>query len=231
MNDEPHELPHWKAALLDLDGTLVDTRPGMRAALGAAFAEVMGDDSGIERADLSLPLDDMIRSADPSAPTALQGQLSAAFRRHHDSTYWKVAHMYPGAEECLRDLGASGVRAFVVTNKRTSAAGRLLEHLHLAGYLEAVVGQADTGKPLAKSELVGRCMVSAGLDPVTTVVVGDSDQDAAAAASWSMVFIGVTSGTGPLGHASAGEMRVEVVSLADATSFVLRRLRGEHREP
>ena len=31
-------LPRWTAVLFDLDGTLVDTRPGMRAAVAAAFA-------------------------------------------------------------------------------------------------------------------------------------------------------------------------------------------------
>ncbi len=221
----------WRAVLFDLDGTLVDTRPGMRAALWAAFADLTGSGSSTERADLSLPLDDMIRSADPAAPSALRPLLSAAFRRHYDSTYWKVAHVYPGAEECLRDLGASGVRAFVVTNKRRSAAERLLEHLHLAPYLEGVVGQPETGDPLPKSELARRCLASAGLDPATTVVVGDSNHDAAMAASSSMAFVAVTSGAGPLGHAAAGEERVEVDSLADATAFVLLRLQGESREP
>ena len=99
---------------------------------------------------------------------------------------------------------------FVVTNKRSSAAERLLEHFRLAPYLEGVVGQPETGEPLPKAELAGRCLASAGLDPATTVVVGDSDQDAAMAAVWSMTFIAVTSGAGPLGHAPAGAERVEV---------------------
>jgi phosphoglycolate phosphatase len=227
----PRPLPRWTAALFDLDGTLVDTRPGMRGALRAAFAEVTGDDSSTELADLSLPLDDMIRSADPAAPTARQQELSAAFRKHYDSTFWKEAQAYPGARECLRDLGASGVRAFVVTNKRESVAERLLENLRLARYLNGVVGQPESGPPLPKSELAGRCLTRGGLDPATTVVVGDSNHDAAMAASWGMTFIAVTSGIGPLSHVSAGEERVEVDSLMDATAFVLLRLQGGSREP
>jgi phosphoglycolate phosphatase len=191
----------------------------------------MGDDSSTELADLSLPLEDMIRSAHPTAPEARQQELSAAFRKHYDSTFWKQAQAYPGARECLRDLGASGVRAFVVTNKRERAAERLVQHLGLAPYLDGVMGQPETGRLLAKSELAGRCLADGGLDPATTVVVGDSNPDAAMATAWGMTFIAVTSGIGPLSHVSAGEERVEVDSLMDATAFVLLRLQGGSREP
>lgn len=216
----------WAAALFDLDGTLVDTRPGICEALAAAFAEVTGVDVDPGYADLSLPLDDMIRSIDPRAPQEVRESLSAAFRRHYDSSHWQLAGLYPGAMECLRDLFASGVRVFVVTNKRGRVAQRLLEHFHLAHYLEGVVGQPDDGPPVPKMELAARCIETAGLDPATTIVVGDSNQDASMAAWWGMAFIGVTSGTGPLSHVRDEDKRVEVTSLDDVKTLVLAGRRG-----
>jgi phosphoglycolate phosphatase len=226
MNVWPHASGRWSAAIFDLDGTLVDTTSGVRAAVAAALAEATGDGSAAERADLSLPLEEMIRSADPAASASRRRLLADGFRRQYDSTYWKYAHVYPGAEACLRDLRTAGLRAFVVTNKRATPAERILEHFQLARYLDAIVGQADSGTAIPKAELIGRCLAEARLDPATTVIVGDSDQDAAAAASWSMVFIAVTSGAGPLGHASTGETRVEIGSLADAAEVALSRLSG-----
>ena len=224
---EPRGVRRWSAGVFDLDGTLIDTRPGVRAAISAAFRDVTGEGPTGEGADLSLPLGAMIRGLDPSAPAARHQLLSEAFRRHYDSTDWKHADLYEGAEESLRALRAEGMRVFVVTNKRATAAERLLEHFGLAQHIEAIVGQSDTGEPVPKAELMEQCLAGAALDSATTVVIGDSDQDAAAARSSGMVFVAVTSGAGPLGHAMAGEERVEVGSLADATAYVLGRPRGE----
>jgi phosphoglycolate phosphatase len=223
--------PRWLAVLFDLDGTLLDTRPGVRAAVAAAFAEVTGRNVAGAPIDLSLPLNQMIRDIDPAASQTCQLQLSAAFRRHYDATFWVSADVCPGAASCLHDLRAAGVRSFVVTNKRRRAAERLLEHFDLAQYIERVEGQAESGEPLPKSALAGRCLVAAGLDPTATIVIGDSDQDASMAEFWKMTFVALTSGTGPLGHAQQDSMRVEVASLADAGAYILRRSRGGSREP
>ena len=216
--------------MFDLDGTLIDTRPGVRAAIAAAFREVTGSAPSSETANLSLPLDEMIRGIDPAASASRRRLLSEAFRRHYDSADWRSAHVYQGAEESVRALRAGGIRVFVVTNKRTSAAERLLVHFGLAQHFEAIIGQAETGDPVPKSVLLAQCLDGAALDAATTVVIGDSDQDAAAARSSHMAFVAVTSGAGPLGRATADEERVEVESLADAAAFVLGRPWGEDHE-
>lgn len=219
--------PAGAAALIDLDGTLVDTKAGVLSAIEAAFVEVTGSRPELAGADLSLPLDETIRSVNPAAALSQRESLSAAFRRHYDSSHWMAAELYPGAAECLAALRAAGVRTFLVTNKRTSAAERLLAHFQLDQHFEAVVGQDDRGQPVPKSDLIKRCLADAALDPATTVVVGDSDQDGAAAASCNLPFVAVTSGAGPLGHASASDQRVDVPRLADVPAIVVARLGGE----
>jgi phosphoglycolate phosphatase len=217
------------AALIDLDGTLIDTEAGVLAAIEAAFDEVMGMRPRMDGADLSLPLGKTISVLSPAASPSERELLSAAFRRHYDSEHWKAALPYPGATACLTALRAAGVRTFVVTNKRTTAAERLLAHFNLRQHLETIVGQADEGPPAPKADLIKRCLADAALDPATTVVVGDSDQDGVAAASCSLPFVAVTSGAGPLGHAPVGTERVDVRSLADVAAIVVLRLGGEQR--
>lgn len=231
MIPEPRRSRRWRAGVFDLDGTLIDTRPGVGAAIASAFREVTGNGPTGEDVNLSLPLDEMIRALDPEGPATRHRMLSEAFRRHYDSADWRSADVYPGAEGCLQALRAMGIRVFIVTNKRTSAAERLLEYFGLAHQFEAIVGQAETGTPVPKAVLLAQCMERAALDAATTVVIGDSDQDATAARSSHIVFVAVTSGAGPLGPPMAGEERVEAESLADAAAFVLGRLPGGIREP
>jgi phosphoglycolate phosphatase-like HAD superfamily hydrolase len=215
------DVPRWDAVLFDLDGTLVDPRRGVRAAVAAAFTDVTGSRAPMARIDLSLPLEEMIRSADPSASEERRRLVSAAFRQHYDDGWWAEADVYPGAEHCLQELRAAGIRSFVVTNKRTVAAKRLLEHLHLLELFEAVLGQEDIGDPVPKQHLAGRCLSEAGLDSASTIAVGDSDQDAAMAEAWNIMFVAITNGIGPLSDVLPRTGCVEVESLMDASAFVL----------
>ena len=109
-----------------------------------------GDGSGATHANLSLPLDAMIRTAAPDASQAIVQQLSSAFRWHYDAGDWQTAEVYPHAEESLQSLEAARVRTFIVTNKRGVAARRLLEHFNLARYFEGVAGQPESGVPVPK---------------------------------------------------------------------------------
>jgi phosphoglycolate phosphatase len=214
--------PRWRAALFDLDGTLIDTRPGMQTALRAALRDVIGSDELCSDANLSLPLEAMIRSVAPAASSDVIGRVAIAYRAHYDAGNWKEARLYPGAVECLREVQEAGVRAFIVTNKRASAATRLIEHFGLAPYFEQIVGQPETATPVSKAELARSCVVSAGLDPASTVVVGDSDPDASMATSLDMTFIAFTAGAGPLSQTNAPRDRVEMGSLVDVGAFVAK---------
>jgi phosphoglycolate phosphatase len=163
----------------------------------------------------------MVGSAVPHATPGERLRMAAAFRRHYDAGAWKAADIYPGAATCLERLRSAGLRTFVVTNKRTTAAERLLERFRLAEFFERVVGQPEAGAPSPNADLAGRCLSDAGLNPHNTLVVGDSDHDAAMAATWGMTFIALTTGAGPLSPAPDDPNRIDVDSLTGASALVL----------
>jgi phosphoglycolate phosphatase len=230
--ESKHRAQRWSVALFDLDGTLVDTRPGILAALRHALEEVLCSGRGAAAADLSLPLDTMLRSAAPGADDATLVLLGNAFRRHYDADSYRQGTPYDGAHGCLADLSSRGVRCFVVTNKRTGVASRVLAHHGLATALIGVYGQSEEGAPVGKADLARRCLCEHGLIAEEAVVIGDSVHDEAMAADLGCTFFAAAYGIGPLEPAKPGTERRDMRSLKEAAAAILQhRRRGGDIEP
>jgi phosphoglycolate phosphatase len=190
----------FAGVVFDLDGTLIDSRACTRAALLGAARSVLGDGVDEPSFDLSLPLDGMVRQALPDRSDADYATLGDAFRREFDASAWQLAVAFPGAKACLERLAAARIRAFVVTNKRETAARRILRALELDSWIEDVVGQPERGPGETKVVLAQRCLSGAGLSPEDVVAVGDSDQDAQMARALQVPFIAVVGRDGSLSH-------------------------------
>lgn len=211
----------WSAALFDLDGTLVDTRPGILAALTRALDDLGQSHVGVGSVDLSLPLNDMVRTAAAGPAEAEVSRLIARFRYHYDSNDWRLGSPYPGAAACLSALRDAGVRVYVVTNKRGVVANRILEHHRLATLVLGVYGQSEANEAVAKAVLALRCLKDHDLAAPTTVVVGDSDHDMVMAADMEMDALAVTYGIGPLTRSRRQSRRIEIDSLTEVATVIL----------
>lgn len=177
--------PGFQAAIVDLDGTLVDTIGDFTVALNATLV------------DLSLPplatsdveslvgkgSEHLIRSALAAvdAPQRLYEAAWEAYQRHYGAINGQHSAVYPGAEEGLDVLRRAGLRLACVTNKPTRFATELLERKGLAGAFEAVFGgDAFERKKPDPLPFVRTCE-RLGAPAQRTLVVGDSSNDAAAA--------------------------------------------------
>jgi phosphoglycolate phosphatase len=185
----------FEAVLFDLDGTLVDSRPGIEASVRAALSQ-SGPDVEPPPLDglLGRPLADLIACLAPTLDAGGRESLGAAFRRHYDAEGWRESEPYPGVIPTLQTLRRCGVRSFVVTNKRRSPTVAILEAKGLAGLIEAEY-TPDSRNPgyASKGEMGLACVAEHGLRRAATMVVGDSWEDldmarecrvSFAAASW-----------------------------------------------
>lgn len=173
------------AALFDLDGTLLNTLPGLAASLNHALRlhgepERTLDEvcafvgNGVRRL--------VARAANGGESRPDFDAIVADFRMHYAAHAEEGSSPYPGIPELLDGLRSRGVRLAVVTNKDESFACALIERF-FPGAFDAVIG-ATPGRP-AKPDPAAPMAALAALHiaPREALYVGDSGVDAATAAN------------------------------------------------
>jgi phosphoglycolate phosphatase len=174
-----------QAAIVDLDGTMVDTVGDFEVALRLALADLGWPPVG--RAFISRTVGKgsehlLTRTlAEVGAPADLYEHAWARYQHHYVAINGQHSDVFPGVVEGLRALRAAGLRLACLTNKPTSFARPLLAMKGLDGYFEhAFGGDAFPRKKPDPMPLLRTCE-ALGTEPSRTLMVGDSSNDAAAA--------------------------------------------------
>lgn len=194
-----------RAVIFDLDGTLVDSSGEIALALERTF-----DDYGLPRlahgqveALIGRGVRSLVERALAIAGGASTGVDAAVerFEAHYAQTVGTRAALFPGVMPGLRLLRESGFPMSVVTNKPRFFTQQLLERLEVAEQLAGVVAGDDgiARKPHGDM-LLAACRLM-GTEPEASLMVGDSDNDVAAARAagcpvWCVPY-GYNEGRGP----------------------------------
>ncbi|MEJ7931612.1 phosphoglycolate phosphatase [Ramlibacter sp. AN1015] len=179
------DLSRLQAAIVDLDGTLVDTLPDFTVALNATLSELQLAPLSAERiaALVGKGSEHLVRSV-LAAAQGRADQFDAAWRsyqRQYEAVNGRHARVYPGAREGLRKLRGRGLRMACVTNKPLAFAQALLAKTGLAGEFELVFGGDSFAKRKPHPMPLLMACSALGVEPSRTLVVGDSVNDAQAA--------------------------------------------------
>ncbi len=191
-------LPTLQAAIVDLDGTLVDTLGDFTVALNATLSELALptlERTAIERM-VGKGSEHLIRSAlhAVGAHADRFRDAWAAYQRHYDATNGRHADVYPGAREGMERLRAQGLKLACVTNKPGRFAEDLLRAKGLRGFFDVVFGgDAFEHKKPHPQPLLEACR-TLGSEPARTLMVGDSSNDAQAARAAGCPVLLVTYG-------------------------------------
>jgi phosphoglycolate phosphatase len=174
-----------QAAILDLDGTLIDTVGDFEAALGAMLRDL--NLPAIDRAFIQHTVgkgsEHLIRRtlAYVKADAERFDQALALYMAHYLDINGRYATVYPGVPQGLQAMKEHGLRLACVTNKPTALAAPLLERKGLRDYFEVVFGgDAFPHKKPHPEPLLNAC-AALGTSPAQTLMVGDSSNDAQAA--------------------------------------------------
>lgn len=191
--------------LLDLDGTLSDSRPGIAASFRFTLGE-LGHDAAAAG--------DLTWAVGPPIATSIQRLLSRygddrvdraveIYRARYSAVGLYDCSVYPGVEDMLVALRESGATMFVATSKRRDFADRVIDHLNLGGFVSGVYGALPGGGLDEKHDLLAHIMATENLPAGKPVMVGDRLHDIHAAKANGLRSIGVLWGYGGAEELSA----------------------------
>jgi phosphoglycolate phosphatase len=177
-----------RAAIIDLDGTMLDTAPDFLVAINAMRAELQLAPVAIDVVThfVGKGTENLVRSIlgldfPPEQAGAHYEQALEAYMRHYSAINGRHSTLYPGVAEGLREMQAQGLRLACVTNKPIAFALPLLESSGLLPAFEVVYG--GDSLPRKKPDPMPLLQVCAdfSLAPHKVVAIGDSSNDAEAA--------------------------------------------------
>jgi phosphoglycolate phosphatase len=175
------------AAIIDLDGTLVDTLGDFEAAIGSMLDELQLP--AVPREFIARSVgwgsEQLVRAVlqhAGAAPLAFDGAW-ASYQRGYRAVNGTFSRIYPGVVEALDRFAASGLKLACVTNKPGAFTRPLLARLALERYFDVVYGgDAFARKKPDPMPLIEAC-AALGTAPARTLMIGDSAVDAQAARS------------------------------------------------
>jgi phosphoglycolate phosphatase len=179
--------------VFDLDGTLIDSAPDLAAAINAMLADLGCEPLSI--AEVRRMIGDGVAMLVARALAARQcaqvdpADASRVFMRHYEADATSRTLCFPGAAEALRALRAAGVPLAVCTNKPARITATILDRLGLAHYFARVLG--GDSLPFRKPDPRVLLALAEGFAarPDRTLLVGDSEVDAATARAAGVPFV------------------------------------------
>jgi len=179
----------------DFDGTLVDSNPIKETGF-VAVAKLRGIDAhlvenvlrrlpGGNRYQISAALAEAL-TASSTAAEKLAQDLADDYTRHCLTEVGSCLEV-PGAKQTLTDLHAARLPMYVNSGTPQAALRPILKRRRIDEYFAGVLGG-----PQSKLDNLRAIALQTQLDPGEIMMVGDSDDDANAAAAFGCRFVGVT---------------------------------------
>jgi phosphoglycolate phosphatase len=217
------------SVLLDLDGTLIDSQPGILASCLAALRALGHDpDESLDiRRFIGPPLEEAMQILLQPYGDDRVGEAAAAYRQHYGDSGLFGSVPYPGIGKSLEEMKQTGLRIYLATSKRAIFASRILDHLKFGTYFDAIYGSVPSGELDHKTELLAHILSRQSLSPSHSLMVGDRRYDISGAHAVGMRALGVLWGYGTRDELETAGADQLVNSPADLAQMVLSMVNGK----
>lgn len=217
-----------RALIFDLDGTLIDSAPGIIRCLQQAFYELDEPlpDMQTLRSCIGPPLH---RALLPILGDDKAAKVVTAFRAAYGNGGMLDCMLYPGVNALLQACAQSGRELYIATSKPKHFALAILEAHGLATTFRALYApeapeasaasaQASTGD---KTHLLRALLSTEGIAPDRCLMIGDRRFDIEAATACGVASIGVLWGYGTRDELTAAGATALAARPADVIALCL----------
>lgn len=183
----------------DLDGTLTDPKEGITNSVAYALVAFgIHEDPDRLTPFIGPPLiDSFMEFYHFDLPTAQKAV--EKYREYFSQKGIFENKVFSGSQPLLAQLKAAGKTVCLATSKPEVFARQILEHFHMDGYFDEIVGSCLDGTRTKKGEVIGEAFARLGEscpDKACCVMVGDRLHDIHGAQENGLDSIGVTFGYG-----------------------------------
>ena len=184
--------------VFDLDGTLADTAPDIAIALNNSL-----NDAGLRQVPLE-SVKEMIGNGIPvlvrralfhiEAPEDLAADVITSMLAYSREYYCENSSLMHGVKDCLEGLKNRGIPMSICTNKDETVAQMVVSALDLNSYFYAIVGSRPNlvKKPDPSMLQIAAEAINSPME--TTMMIGDSEVDAATGIAASSISVIVRGG-------------------------------------
>lgn len=192
-----------QAIFLDLDGTLIDPKPGITGAIQHALRE-MGAEVPTQ--------DELTWCIGPPLWGSFEvllgpgADLDAAvtlYREVFTDTGMYDADVYDGVGEMLMDLRETGAGLWIATSKPHVYAQTIADHFGLSVWVDGLFGSELDGSNGDKTDLLAYALAETGVDPAKSIMIGDRRFDIDGARNNDIPSIGAL-----WGYSDEGELHM-----------------------
>ena len=164
--------------IFDLDGTLVDSAPGILKSIEYAISEAgLNCPPSLSESVIGPPLDKLFTTLFPAIRPSVREHLINHFKSYYDSYGYKLSKPYPSARDILIALRSSGFELILVTNKRTSVSMKVLSHLSWSHIFVQCVGCDFFGDIKTKADNLLLLSRTYAIDLTSSLYIGDTVPD------------------------------------------------------
>lgn len=198
MDNTDRKLMHIENIIFDLDGTLVDSLPGIEYACHHAIDSVCPNRGSFElRPFIGPPIRDIFCRVFPDIDSNELESLVKEFRKIYDEVGWEKTLLFDDVQATLIELENLNIQNYLVTNKNKLPTEKILDLLNIRNcFAEIVCPDSVTPAFQSKSDAMAYLINKNDLDHEKVLSVGDTSFDQAAATTCGIPFAAAYYGYG-----------------------------------